>query len=205
MPQLHRRTGRGYHPRRNRTREIRQRFLIVCEGQKTEPEYFRAYASFARVIGAPGDPIGVVNKAMEVRDQSRIELNIRKPYDQIWCVFDRDDVPTQRFNEAITSANREGFGVAYSNEAFELWYLLHFHYFSTGISRAGYSARLDALLGHHYQKNSRSMFRELLSKQPDAIRNAQRLLAQYSPCWPAEDNPSTTVHLLVEELNRFVR
>jgi leucyl-tRNA synthetase len=34
---------------------------------------------------------------------------------------------------------------------------------------------------------------------------AERLLAQYSPPNPAADNPSTTVHKLVEQLNRFAR
>ena len=145
-----------------------------------------------------------MNRAIEVRDESRINLNMRKPYDQIWCVFDRDSVPAQRFNEAFALANRTGFRIAYSNEAFELWYLLHFNFYNTGISRADYIEKLVPLLGHNYTKNSSSMYRELHTRQSDAIRNAHTLLAQYSPCHPVEDNPSTTVHLLIEELNRFL-
>jgi len=61
------------------------------------------------------------------------------------------------------------------------------------------------MLGHPYQKNSEIIFEELLARQADAIRNAKRLLAQYSPPNPAADNPSTTVHKLVEQLNRFAR
>jgi hypothetical protein len=41
--------------------------------------------------------------------------------------------------------------------------------------------------------------------QSQAIKNSKRLLEQYNPPQPAIDNPSTTVHLLVEELNKFVR
>jgi hypothetical protein len=45
----------------------------------------------------------------------------------------------------------------------------------------------------------------LESRQETATKHAQRLLAQYDPPRPAEDKPSTTVHLLVEELRKFIR
>ena len=34
---------RGYNSREVATREIKQTFLIVCEGSKTEPNYFRGF------------------------------------------------------------------------------------------------------------------------------------------------------------------
>jgi hypothetical protein len=36
------------------------------------------------------------------------------------------------------------------------------------------------------------------------IGNAERLLAEYDPRDPERDNPSTTVHLLVRELNKSI-
>jgi len=92
--------------------------------------------------------------------------------------------------------------VAYSNEAFELWYLLHFCYLNSGMSRNHYQQRLERYLGHEYHKNSNTIYNELLPRQLEAIRNAKNLLAQYNPPNPANDNPSTTVHVLVERLNR---
>jgi hypothetical protein len=126
-------------------------------------------------------------------------------YDQVWCVFDRDEFPGQDFNEAIALAARYRMGVAYSNEAFELWYLLHFHYQDTAIGRRDTISRLNSLLGHPYAKNSETMYAELETYLDDAIRNARRLLAEYDPPNPANDNPSTTVHLLVEQLLRYAR
>ncbi|MGB3219740.1 MAG: RloB domain-containing protein, partial [Anaerolineae bacterium] len=70
-------------------------------------------------------------------------------------------------------------------------------------SRRDYQSRLSDLLGYRYVKNSNTMYDALLSRQGEAIRNAERLLSQYDPPDPAADNPSTTVHLLVKELNRF--
>jgi hypothetical protein len=63
---------------------------------------------------------------------------------------------------------------------------------------------LTKLLGYEYKKNSEKIYEELESRQSDAIRNARKLLEQYEPPNPERDNPSTTVHLLVEQLNRFV-
>lgn len=126
-------------------------------------------------------------------------------YDQVWCVFDRDDFPGQDFNDAIAKAARYRIRVAYSNEAFELWYLLHFRYSNAALSRRDYIDRLNALLGHEYAKNSETMYAELERSMPDALKNAERLLARYEPANPAKDNPSTTVHLLVAQLLLYGR
>jgi hypothetical protein len=197
------RGARGYQSRLVNTREPKQRILIVCEGSKTERYYFeelrRDHRLNAEVIvrGLGLDPSQLVETA---QTESRLD-----DYDQVWCVFDRDTWPAQNFNNALAQARRLGIGVAYSNEAFELWYLLHFYYYDTGIPRQEYIERLDGLLGHPYAKNSRDTYRELRSRQEDALRNARTLLAQYEPPDPANDNPSTTVHLLVEELLRHAR
>ncbi len=47
--------------------------------------------------------------------------------------------------------------------------------------------------------------RELADSQPQAIIHAQKLLTSYDPLDPESDNPATTVHLLVEELNQWIR
>jgi hypothetical protein len=49
------------------------------------------------------------------------------------------------------------------------------------------------------------MYAKLEDKQPQAIKHAKTLLASYDPHDPESDNPVTTVHLLVEELNQYIR
>ncbi len=195
-----RKSGSNYTSRNVNTREVRQSFLIVCEGEQTEPNYFRSFDVNAsvRVVGSGDNTMGVVEKAIELREDEE--------YDQVWCVFDRDSFPPERFNSALAKAKNKNINVAYSNEAFELWYLLHFNYYDTAISRHDYQKMLTELLDGKYQKNSKTMYEELESRQPDAIRNAKTLLLKQNyPANPAWDNPSTTVHLLVEQLNRFLR
>jgi hypothetical protein len=81
--------------------------------------------------------------------------------------------------------------------------VLHFEFLNTGIPRSDYIKKLNYLLGKVYKKNSETIYDELFLKQPMAIKNAENLLKQYEPHIPARDNPSTTVHLLVQELNKF--
>jgi hypothetical protein len=190
----------GYKARVIDTRQPRQRFLIVCEGAKTEPNYFKSFRVpmdvRVRVIGLGEDPLTLVRSAADFNEQDS--------YDQVWCVFDRDSWPQDKFDNAINSARSKGFEIAYSNEAFELWYVLHFEFLNTGIPRAAYIAKMSEHLGKPYLKNSEDIYEVLLPLQPTAIRNAERLLDIYDPHYPGRDNPSTGVHKLVMELNQFL-
>ncbi len=194
---------------RREVKETREVFLIVCEGTETEPNYFKHFPLSQLqidVIGFGENPSNLVEKAIEISRQGKI-------YDQVWCVFDRNSWTADDFNGAITYAEQNGIKVAYSNEAFELWYLLHFDYRDTAMSRKDYKGELTKKLreakliskNQKYEKNNQEIYAFLEIKQNQAIQNAKRLLKEYNPLNPAKDNPSTTVHLLVEQLNRFVR
>lgn len=199
--------GKGYRPRSIKKRIPGERFLIVCEGEKTEPNYFRSFRIpgliDVHVEGVGVSPPRLVNVALSyMRETSG--RRVHEPYDQIWCVFDRDEWNASDFSSAINRAETRGLKVAYSNQAFELWFLLHFHFFNSPMRRKDYERKLSELLGFPYNKNSLSMYDHLLSLQGTAIKNAKRLLEFYPVPRPALDNPSTTVHILVEELNRFL-
>ena len=190
--------------RRVETQEPKVKFLIVCEGEKTEPFYFEGFrVKSAKLIikGAGDNTVNLVRIALRLREEQAKE---GPPYDQVWCVFDRDDFPAEHFNEAFAVAKEHRIEIAYSNQAFELWYLLHFIYCESAISRVSYITRLKKHLGHKYEKNSRTIYDELKDKQPDAIRNAERLLASYAPREPVRNDPSTTVHKLAIELNKYI-
>ncbi|HEY84362.1 MAG TPA: RloB domain-containing protein [Chloroflexi bacterium] len=178
-------------------RSLRDKFLIVCEGVQTEPKYFSSFrvSKEVKVVGVGGNTDYVVREAIRLMDQD--------DFDQVWCVFDRDTFPVQNFNNALSLAKSHKIRVAYSNEAFEIWYLLHFHYHDTALSRSQYAKKLKTRSGFKYQKNADNMYELLENRQPDAIRNAERLLRSYIPHNPVKDNPCTTVHHLVQELNKF--
>ncbi len=195
--------GRPLGRRQVDVRPPRPRFLIVCEGSKTEPNYFRRFRINRDVVDLEVKGLGDHTLSLV---QRTCELMQQDDYAQVWCVFDRDSFPAERFNQALNQAQQHDIQTAYSNQAFELWYLLHFDYHDTTLSRTRYQQMLTKRLGKPYQKNAPNMYALLKERQKDAIRNARRLLDSYGPDHnPERDNPSTTVHQLVEELNRYVR
>lgn len=193
----------AFHKRKVDTRVEKERFLICCEGAKTEPNYFESFRLPTKKVveldirGAGFNTDSLVKETMRLKDEG--------DYDQIWCVFDRDSFKSKNFNDAIELAKNNNIKVAYSNQSFELWYLLHFNYHDTAMSRKDYVKKLEVYLKHYYQKNSETIYDEILGKQQIAIRNATKLLKTYQPnLSPEKDDPSTTVHILVSELNKFI-
>lgn len=177
---------------------VRKNFLIVCEGEKTEPNYFKKFRVPKKVfdvVGFGANTESLVKKAVELINNSTTT------YDEVWCVFDRDSFPAQNFNNAFALAKKNKIQIAYSNEAFEIWYLLHFHFHDVATSRAQYEAMLTARLGFPYKKNDPCMYDHLYPLTETAIKNAINLLRSYADHSPESDNPSTSVHILVGKLN----
>ena len=63
--------GKSNLSRRTGVRVIKQCFLIVCEGENTEPDYFKAFRMSAATIKAVGqgmNTLSLVNKAISIRE-----------------------------------------------------------------------------------------------------------------------------------------
>jgi hypothetical protein len=189
----------------SRAESIRQprKILIVCEGTRTEPNYFKAFPENPNVYdkidiqGTGYNTISLVEKAIQLKNEAQKN---RKPYQEVWCVFDKDSFTWESFNGAIALAKREKIRCAYSVEAFELWYLLHFNYCDTALSRTQYKEKLTAALKTPYLKNAEDMYDRLRDKQQTAIKNAKKLYNVQSMQATQDQNPITTVFELVEKL-----
>jgi hypothetical protein len=186
-------------------RRIRQlrRILIVCEGEKTEPNYFKAFPANPVVYddidikGIGNNTVFVVNEAVRLRDEADKK---GEPYIEVWVVFDKDDFPLSDFEKAVATATTNKIKCAYSIESFEIWYLLHFNYYDTGMSRSDYIEKLSTLLERPYTKNDETMYKTLSRKMKVAIKNASTLYNRQC-CKPfADRNPVTLVFQLVERL-----
>ena len=150
-----------------------------------------------------------------------------KDFEHKWIVIDRDSPRVnggghtkEDFNNALKNAKSKksnlNVEVAYANDSFELWYLLHFEYRNSAISRDKILTqvinRLKEIDAYKFAKLSKDnikqknytkhIFETLKPLQNVAIRNAKKLLESYGEGHNPEcDNPSTRVHLLVEVLN----
>jgi hypothetical protein len=198
-------------PRRSyQTRLERKRILIVCEGEKTEPNYFNSIKALlpphvAQVIDIQGlgaNTQSPVNEAAAMRDQL---ANTDYRYDEVWVVFDRDSFDPDAFNNAIRNAEARGIKVAWSNEAFEIWYILHFENRQTGMNRHQYRGVLTRHLGEPYRKNDLAMYAKLRERGNEtmAMRWAKQRQTDCADVAPDRANPCTTVNELVDRLNGF--
>lgn len=182
-------------------REIKQRFLIVCEGTETEPRYFRSFKKVFRLSTATIKSVGTSKKTYRVVEEAIKEAKSDE-YHQVWCVFDKDDETREDVQKAYWLAKKNNINIAFSNEAFELWFLLHFSNSVGAVSRNKYCERLTKILGVPYEKSA-DMIYKLIPLQDEAIQRAEVLHAKYSPHDPYNDNPCTTVYLLVRELMKY--
>ncbi|MCC8171429.1 MAG: RloB family protein [Parabacteroides sp.] len=195
--------------RKINTRNIAVSFLIVCEGTRTEPNYFESliknrYSAIREVeINGEGrGTVSLIKKVIEIRDKSD------KEFDRVWAVFDKDDF--EDFNDAIKLAKRNGIHCAWSNESFELWYYLHFEYLDTGVSRNQYIAMIEREIrkksgneNYTYKKKAKDTY-SLLQQFGDeslAFAGAARLKKCHTNCNFASHKPCTTVDELVKELS----
>lgn len=203
---------RRQKPQRSyQTRPQRQRMLIVCEGEKTEPNYFKSIiakfpphlADIIDIQGLGANTQSLVDCAKKRRDA---KADSDYSYDETWVVFARDSFLPALFDNAIHSAEGAGMEVAWSNEAFEIWYLLHFEDRQTGMHREAYKKRLTQHLGEPYAKNDAEMYRKLQEKGSEAlaVSRAKQRESAHVGVPPHQANPCTTVFKLIEKLNTFV-
>jgi hypothetical protein len=180
--------------------------LIVCEGIKTEPFYFKGLRLHHRLSNAHihitpaegSDPMSIIAFA-----EARLP-----DYDRIFCVFDRDG--HQRYEDAVHRVAQSAAGQAGKLSAitswpcFEIWLLLHFRYSAAPINRAGKRSSGDRALAElirwmpEYRKGLEAVYALLVSKMPVAVRHAGQLERENRRT--GSDNPSTRVHELVQYL-----
>lgn len=203
--------------RKTDTRDKHKFYLIVCEGTKTEPNYFESLKKNLPkgvvelfnidIEGTGKNTLTIIEDAKKYR--KAYEQKYHRTIDKTWAVFDRDSFPAQNFDNAISKAEKSKPKIhcAWSNEAFEIWYLLHFHFFNTGLTRDRYAELIEKELKKHYsdykyEKNSIQMY-DLLQKHENmdfAIENAKKLEALYYDKKYSTHNPRTKVYAIVEEL-----
>jgi hypothetical protein len=187
------------------TRLPKVRFLIYCEGENTEPVYFKAFELFLKsaIIDVQTEPTGVpMSIARAAVDRARQEGlskgSVRKPkdsfaqLDQVWAVFDRDDHPG--YSDAIQYCADFGVKVGRSNPCFEVWLILHQENFDRPDHRNQVCRHLQKLQPEYDPDGSKKCdWIELLKQVEVAEQRASRqLLARENEGDPFGP-PSTTV------------
>lgn len=199
-------------------------FLIVTEGEVTEPVYFdlllrELRMSSVQVIIEPGDhsdPRHVIRTAERlVKEQASkarkgtLPVNEPKKFNHVWAVIDTDVAVRNDFwNDVVQLAKARKVKLAHSTPCFEYWLLLHIVGFTTRanlIDGATAKAAVREALGRDYSTNeetAKAVIPTFFAKWPEAVGRAEKARQHHlGALTPAPANPSTEVDLLVRALN----
>lgn len=197
-------------------------FLIVTEGKRTEPLYFKGIQKLIKEkVGGMVDVIEIpqidihgegtaTGKLIEITEKIVKEAKII--YQNIWVVFDKDDFDD--FDQAIKDGENKGYKIAWSNQAFEYWLYLHFFYSDSALHRDVWNEKLDDIFKQYqlgdctYKKNYENIYNlvDTYNGVNTAINNAKRRMASFKKDIdkPSAYDPGTMVYKLVEELKVYL-
>lgn len=197
-------------------------FLIVTEGERTEPLYFKGIQKLIKQkIGGTIDVVEIPiidiygegsSTGRLIERTERIVKEAKIIYQNIWVVFDKDDF--EDFDEALKIGENKGYNLAWSNQSFEYWLYMHFYYSDSSLHRDDWNKKLDEIFAQYnlgdgtYRKNYEDIYSlvDSFDGVNTAIRNAKRRMADFdeSKDLPSEYDPGTKVHELVIELKKYL-
>lgn len=214
--------------RSSNTRSVRVRILLICEGEKTEPQYFNELRQEYRhpwleMRHAPSDYTDPQNLVTFARDTFLKGYNNghghkfdAKAFDEVYILFDRDD--HQGYAAALQKAKdiepglrndfkkRIIFMALPSSPCFELWLVLHYKDVSNLPPRAELFDDLKRCWGG-YEKGAAGTFAKTKDLLPKACKRAADLNQKSTPL--SNDKGYTGVVTLVERVRtlheRYVR
>lgn len=205
--------------RKDRQKSKRQapaNYLIVCEGKKTEPNYFNGLKR--KINEKYGNKVDVLIPNIEVKGTGMNTISLvkytkekvnhaNKVYGQVWVIFDKDDYSDEQFDLAIDNCN---YNVAWSNPNFELWLLAHFKKINRYISKDDVLQELSKEFQRNglgdYTKNDINIFDKVTSevKLHTAIKNCEYMEELNKDGQASQRNPMTKVYKIVEGLKEYL-
>lgn len=216
---LHKREKQDRKARTSKEIELRsETWLIVCEGTKTEPNYFKALMEYVKVKtgknvkckieGTGRNTESLIDAVDNFIFVEELEGKPLIPYGKVFTVFDKDSFKAGQFNNAIHMSERKGYITIWSNECIELWFLLHFQYFQSDIPREEYFDKLSEIHKIKYEKSA-DHFNMLDTENnlQTAMKYAKKLYDKYDVNErknPSIMVPCTMIFRLIEEIEEYI-
>lgn len=197
------------HQRKKARRAPYERMLIVCEGKKTEPNYFKG---LRKTFGLNPMNVVIADKnhgldPMRLVEYALDEYQKDPDYNHVYCVFDRDKHQTYDAALHKISACRMKRGATLhaitSVPCFEIWLLLHFAYTTRSFCAACDDSNADLVISElknympDYEKGAENIF--IGDECLDTAINNAKLLEKFHMT-SGTDNPSTKMYQLVDYL-----
>ena len=212
-PQKPRRVKRG-RPRRSG----KPRILILCEGTRTEPNYFEGLKKSKSLTSVvvrtlrPGQvgPTGLLKRVRE-------ELKEDSGWDEVYCVLDHDgrEAKIKPLEKGLAAIGHKtdscDIKMIVSNPCFEFWLLMHFEItdrpFSAGARGTECEDVIRRLERHlkGYEKNDSQVFEKCREHIHTALDNTERLRRTTRSLPESPAAPQTQVEALIRRLLKLSR
>ena len=182
-PQKSRRVKRG-RPRKSG----KPRILILCEGTRTEPNYFeglkRSKSLTSVVVRTlrPGQ-VGPTGLLKRIREELKEDLG----WDEVYCVLDHDgrDAEVDAFEKKLATIDHQidscDIQMVLSRPCFEFWLLMHFEITDRPFSAGTHGTECEDVirrLERHlqgYKKNDSRVFERCREHVKTALVNSEKL------------------------------
>ncbi len=186
-----------------------ERVLIVCEGEKTEPDYFRG---LRRAFGLNPRNVCIADKKHGLDPKNLVKYAIEEyrkdqDFDHVYCVFDKDKHAT--YDAALDQIHSTRLKAGHSIDSitsvpcFEIWMLLHFVYTTRSFCAATDDSNCDLVMSDlkqylsGYEKGAKDVF--IGDEKLETAINHSKMLEEFHKT-SGTDNPSTKIFKLVEYL-----
>ena len=195
-------------------------WLIVCEGTKTEPNYFieaineinknieDEYKLKVKVIGTGRNTVSLVKSVEDLQVEIDKYNNRLIPYSKIFIVFDKDSFSDKSFDEAIKMCIQNGYIPLWSNQAIEFWFLLHFNYIDGKMDRKNYAIKINEYfkkkgLKYTYHKNDSKIYSKLCKhgSLDKAKANAKKIHLNHIKDKPSNSESCTLIYKFFESVD----
>ena len=205
-----------------------EQHLIVCQGEKTEPEYFNGIqmkinSKYKNKISIEilSDNSSCMKMLNVAKNKVKKDKNNQIKYKHVWLVYDKDDFPSDEFDniikkvEKINRKNKELkndepiYHVLWSNQCIEFWFLLHFIDLRVNIDRKKYIGKISENfkkfgIKGKYKKNDNLIYKKLEDFQLDAIKRAKDIINENKGKTPSNIAPGTNVYEIIEYLKVYL-
>lgn len=198
--------------RKSRTLDKKNKVILcACEGtNKTEMNYFKRYNNRGNKYtikftkGNATDPVNMVKYLVKKMKQEDIST---KNGDKIYCIFDADtnESKQKQIEEAKKIADKHGIELVISIPSFEIWFLLHFNYYTRYLDNTSLLHELKRYIPTY--KKSEDVYDILLERKENAIKNAKKLEEYQKDRGfnkiDVKCNPYTSVYKIIEDLDKI--
>lgn len=181
-------------------------FIIFCEDEVSEELYFKYFETEKIKVNVIKNQKSMMDnvinaitycKENNLMVQGLNGLVLENKDLQVWCVYDRDiENDTTKnargnteFDEAIETASSKGIQVAWSNDDFELWILLHFEDVNPADLR--YQKRV------HYYDLLTNMFKSIADPSEDLQKVLRHATFGYKKDMKHRNNFKDIIHPMI--------